>query len=165
MRPKGQVEFFRSTNLQNTNLASVPPKPHSHDQFECRPLGGRVIGVPLYISMWWMKFSSKIIFRKISIPFQISDKHKTSLTLPTTIAQFGVLQIDMDKIIIALTAIRYFIFLFIVKDISARLLVRTRGCTYLSITVVKLTSTCCVWFHVHSWDITLLNCFYFLLNL
>jgi len=49
-----------------------------------------------------------------------------------------------------LTAIQYFIFLFAINDKSARLLVRTRACTHLSITVVKLTSTCYVWFYVHS---------------
>jgi len=47
----------------------------------------------------------------------------------------------MVKIIIVLIAIRYFIFMFTVKDKSLRLLVRTRACTHLSITVVKLTFT------------------------
>ena len=38
-------------------------------------------------------------------------------------------KIDMVKIIIVLTAIQYFIFLFTIKDNSVRLLVRTRACT------------------------------------
>jgi len=56
----------------------------------------------------------------------------------------------MGKIILVLIAIKYFIFVFTIKDKSVTLLVRTRACTHLSITVVKLTFTCYVWFHVHS---------------
>jgi len=56
----------------------------------------------------------------------------------------------MAKIIIVLIAIQYFIFLFTIKDKSVRLIVRTRACTHLSITVVKLTFTYYVWFYVHS---------------
>jgi len=67
----------------------------------------------------------------------------------------------MLQIIIVVIATQYFIFLFTIKNRSVRLLVRTRTCTYLSITVVKLTFTYYVWFYVHSQDITLLNCFYF----
>ena len=63
--------------------------------------------------------------------------------------------------IVVCTAIQYFIFLFTITDKSARLLVRTRACTHVSITVVKLTFTYYVWFYVHSQDITVLNCFYF----
>jgi len=66
----------------------------------------------------------------------------------------------MVKIIILLIAIPYFIFLVTTTDKSVRLLVRTRACTHLSITDVKLTFTCYVWYYVHSYDITLLNCFY-----
>jgi len=36
------------------------------------------------------------------------------------------------------------------KDKAVKLLVRTRGCTHLSITVVKFTFTYYVWFYVHS---------------
>jgi len=50
-------------------------------------------------------------------------------------------KIDMVKIIIMLIAIQYFVFLLTIKDKSVRLLVRTRACTHLSITVVKLTFT------------------------
>jgi len=58
----------------------------------------------------------------------------------------------MVKIIIVglLIAIQFFIFLFTIKDKSVRLLVRTRACIHLSITVVKLAFTYCVWFYVHS---------------
>jgi len=56
----------------------------------------------------------------------------------------------MVKIIIVLTKIQYFIFLFAIKDRSVRLLVRKRACTHVSITVVKLTFTYYVWFYVHS---------------
>jgi len=56
----------------------------------------------------------------------------------------------MVKIIVVLTAIQYFMFLFTIKDESVRLLVRTRACTHLSITVVKLIFTYYVWFYVHS---------------
>jgi len=54
----------------------------------------------------------------------------------------------MVKVITSLNTIQYFIFLFTIKDL--RLLVRTRACTNLSITVVKLTFTWNVWFYVHS---------------
>jgi len=54
------------------------------------------------------------------------------------------------KKIILLIAIEYFMFLFPFKDKSVRLLTRTRACTHLSITVVKLTVTYYVWFYVHS---------------
>jgi len=51
----------------------------------------------------------------------------------------------MVKIIIVglLIALQYFIFLFTIKDKSVRLrvFVRTRTCTHLPITVVKLTFT------------------------
>jgi len=47
----------------------------------------------------------------------------------------------MVKIITVLIAIQNIIFPFIIKDKSARLLVRRRACTNLSITVVKLTFT------------------------
>jgi len=57
---------------------------------------------------------------------------------------------DMVNIIIVLIAIQYFIFLFTIKEKSARLLVRTKACTHLLITVVKLTFTYYVWFYVHS---------------
>jgi len=56
----------------------------------------------------------------------------------------------MAKIIILLIAIQYFIFLFTIKDKSVRLIARTKACTHLSITVVKLTFTYYVWFYVHS---------------
>jgi len=56
----------------------------------------------------------------------------------------------MIKILIVLTAIQSFIFLFTIKDKSVTRLVRTRACTLLSITVVKLTFTYYVWFYVHS---------------
>jgi len=52
--------------------------------------------------------------------------------------------------IILLIAIQHFIFLFTITDKSVRLLVRTRACTNLSMTVVKLTFTYSVWFYVHS---------------
>jgi len=41
-------------------------------------------------------------------------------------------------------------FLFTIKDKSVRLLVRTRACTHLSVTVVKLTFTYYVCFYIHS---------------
>ena len=69
--------------------------------------------------------------------------------------------INVVKIIIALIAIQDFIFLFAINDKSARLLVRTKAPNHLWIIVVKLTFTYYVWFYVHSYDITLLNCFYF----
>jgi len=47
----------------------------------------------------------------------------------------------MVKIMIIPIVIQYFIFLFTINDKSARLLVRTRACTHLSKTVVKLTFT------------------------
>jgi len=47
----------------------------------------------------------------------------------------------MVKIIIVFIAIQYIIFLFAIKDKSARLLVRTTTCTHLSIAVENLTST------------------------
>jgi len=56
----------------------------------------------------------------------------------------------MVKMIILLIAIKYFIFLFTIKDISVRLVVRTSACTHLSITVVKLTFTYYVRYYVHS---------------
>jgi len=40
--------------------------------------------------------------------------------------------------------------MFTITDKSVRLLVRTKACTHLSITVVKLTFTYYVWFDVHS---------------
>jgi len=54
-------------------------------------------------------------------------------------------------IIVGLIAIQYFIFLFTIKDKSARLrlLVRTKTSAHLPITVVKLTFNY-VWFYVHS---------------
>jgi len=56
----------------------------------------------------------------------------------------------MVKKIIVLIAIQYFIFLVTIKDKSVRLLVRTKACTHLSITVVKLTFIYYVWFYVYS---------------
>jgi len=56
----------------------------------------------------------------------------------------------MVKIITVLIAIQYFIFLVTVKDKSLRLLERTKACTHLSITAVKLTFTIYVWFYVYS---------------
>jgi len=53
----------------------------------------------------------------------------------------------MVKIIIVLIAIQYIVFR---SQSRTRLLVRTRACTHLSITVVKLTVTYYVWFDVHS---------------
>jgi len=47
----------------------------------------------------------------------------------------------MVKIIIVLIAIQYFMFLFTIIDKSVSLLARTRTCTHLSITVVKLIFT------------------------
>jgi len=47
----------------------------------------------------------------------------------------------MVKIIIAFIAIQFFVFLFTTKDKLVSVLVRTRTCTHLSITVVKLTFT------------------------
>jgi len=39
---------------------------------------------------------------------------------------------------------------------------KNKAClTHISITVVKLTFIYYVWVHVHSWNISLLNCFYF----
>jgi len=52
----------------------------------------------------------------------------------------------MVKIMIILISIQYFIFLFTINDKSARLIVRTRACTHLPITAVKLTFTQFVWF-------------------
>jgi len=58
----------------------------------------------------------------------------------------------MVKIIVVglLIAIQRFIFLFTMKDKSVRLRVsvRTRTCTHLPITFVKVTFTYCVWFYV-----------------
>jgi len=56
----------------------------------------------------------------------------------------------MIKIIIVLIAIQYFIFMFTIKDKSVRQLRRTRACSHLSTTVVKLTFTNYVWFYVRS---------------
>jgi len=48
------------------------------------------------------------------------------------------------QITIAVIAIQHFIFLFTIKDKSVRLLIRTRACTHVSVTVVKLTFNYCV---------------------
>jgi len=56
----------------------------------------------------------------------------------------------MVKIIIVLTAMQHFIFMFTIKDKSVRLLVRTRACAHLTIAVVKPTFTYYVWFYVYS---------------
>jgi len=58
--------------------------------------------------------------------------------------------IHMVKIINVLIASQFFLFLFTIKDKSVRLLARTRACTHLLITVVKLTFTYYVWFCVPS---------------
>jgi len=59
-------------------------------------------------------------------------------------------EIDMVKIIILLIAIQHFIFLFTITDKSIRLLLRTRACTHVSITAVKLTFTNYVWLYIYS---------------
>jgi len=56
----------------------------------------------------------------------------------------------MVKTIIVLIEIQNFIFLFTIKEKSVRLLVKTRACSHLSKTFVKLAFTYCVRFYIHS---------------